>query len=155
MIGLISKYNMEYRRPYPFEQMAPLEHWSTMRVRDLPHGALQFLNEPKFQVDWEELRETAVWHSRGAANMDPPSSMIIPLWSQSAVGDEWVTDEWAMVRRVLAISFPRLCVELMGQYTARQIEAAWETFPIVSNIKPSGGPPSRGSQWTRWGRRRR
>ena len=89
--------------------------------------------------------------------MDPPSSMIIPLWSQSAVGDEWVTDEWAMVRRVLAISFPRRCLELMGRYTAREIAEAWERFPIVSNRKGSGGPLGRGpgAQWTRKVRRRR
>ena len=154
MLGLISKYNWEYRRPYLYPEIVPLEHWSSMRAKDLPHGALQVLHDRKFRVEWEQLRQTPVWDCDAVADMDPPSSMMLPLWSKSAVGGEWVTDEWAMVRRVLAISFPRLCVELMGQYTAREIAEAWERSPIVCNRKPSGGPPGPGTRWTRWDRRR-
>jgi len=81
--------------------------------------------------------------------------MIIPLWSRSTVGGKWVADEFATVRRVLAISFPQLCLALKDQYSAKAIEKAWETFPIVSDRKSSGGPPSARSRWTRNGRRRR
>ena len=155
MKGLISKHNMQFRRPWPFFEMLPhMDDWFPMRVSDLSHEALEFLHGPHFLVDWEELRETSVWSRRDVVNMGLPSSMILPLWSWSAVDDTCVTDEWAMVRRVLAISFPQLCLELMGQYSARAIEAAWLTFPIVSDRQNSGGPASRGTRWTRNGRRR-
>ena len=127
-----------------------------MRVSDLPHEASGILHGRNFSVGWEELRQTSVWGHPYVAHMELPSSMILALWSQSAVGGTWVTDEWAMVRRVPAISFPQLCLELMGQFTARAIEAAWESFPIVSDRKSSGGPPSREkpSRWSRTGHRR-
>ena len=133
-----------------------VENLSTIRVIYLPHGALEVLNGPNVYVGWQELRETSVWGRRDVVNMELPSSMILSLWSWSAVGGTWVSDEWAMVRRVPAISFPQLCLELMGQFTARAIEAAWESFPIVSDRKNSGGPPSRGkpSRWSRTGHRR-
>ena len=81
--------------------------------------------------------------------------MIIPLWSRSTVGGKWVADVFATVRRVLAISFPQLCLALKDQYSAKAIEQAWETFPIVSDRKSNGGPPSAKSRRTRNGRRRR
>ena len=155
MMGLISKWNMQYRRPWPLHEMLPHgEIWSTIRVRDLPYGALEVLHGPNFSVGWEELRETPAWHSRNAANMALPSSMIIPLWSRSTVGGKWVADVFATVRRVLAISFPQLCLALKDQYSAKAIVQAWETFPIVSDRKSSGGPPSQRSRRTRNDRRR-
>ena len=157
MKRLISKYNMQYRRPEPKHEMLPnVDRWYTMRLSDLPHGALGILHGQNFSVGWQELWETSVWGRRDVVDMGLPSSMILSLWSWSAVGGTWVTDEWAMVRRVPAISFPQLCLELMGQFTARAIEAAWESFPIVSDRKSSGGPPRRGkpSRWSRTGHRR-
>ena len=112
--------------------MPNVEQWWQMRVSALPNGALEILHGPNFRVGWRELRETSVCDRRDVVDMGRPSSMILPLWSRSAVCGTWVADELAMVRRVVAISFPQLCMELMGQYTARTIEAAWERFPIVS-----------------------
>ena len=156
MMGLIAKWNLQYRRPWPLHEMLPHgEIWSTIRVRDLPYSALEVLFGPNFSVGWEELRQTSVWGRHDVADMALPSSMIIPLWSRSTVGGKWVADEFAMVRRVLAISFPQLCLALKDQYSAKAIEQAWETFPIVSDRKSSGGPPSAKSRRTRFGRRRR
>jgi len=133
MMRLIAKHALQFRRHWPYHEMLPhMENWATMHVRDLPHEALKVLRGPNFRVDWRELRETSVCDRRDVVDMGRPSSMILPLWSRSAVGGTWVADELAMVRRVVAISFPQLCMELMGQYTARTIEAAWERFPIVS-----------------------
>ena len=154
MMGLIAKWNLQYRRPWPYHEMLPHgEIWSTIRVRDLPYGALEVLHGPNFSVEWQELRETSVWDRRDVVDMGRPSSMILPLWSRSAVCGPWVADELAMVRRVPAIIFPQLCLELMGQFSARDIEAAWESFPIVSDRLPSGGPPSR-PRYSRTGQRR-
>jgi len=158
MKGLISKYNLQYRRPWPKHEMLPkVERWYTMRLRDLPHGALEVLHGQNFSVEWQELRETSVWGHPDVVDMELPSSMILSLWSRSAVGGTWVTDEWAMVRRVPAISFPQLCLALMGQFSARAIEAAWQSFPIISDRKASGGPSSKGggsSRFSRTGQRR-
>ena len=129
MMGLIAKYNLQYRRPWPYHEMLPhMENWAAMHVRGLPHEALKVLRGPNFSVERRELRETSVCDRRHVVDMGRPSSMILPLWSRSAVCGTWVADELAMVRRVVAISFPQLCMELMGQYTARTIEAASESF---------------------------
>ena len=155
MKGPISKYNIQYRRPWPkHEMLTTVERWCTMRLRDLPHGALEVLHEQNISVEWPDLREASVLGHPDVVDMGLPSSMILSLWSWSADGGTWVTDEWAMVRRVPAISLPQLCLELMGQFTARAIEAAWESFPIVSDRKASGGPPARGARWSRKGQRR-
>ena len=68
--------------------------------------------------------------------------MMLPLWSRPALGMEWVTDEWAIVRRVLAMNFPQFCLELMNDYTAREIVDCWETLPIVCRAKEPRGPSS-------------
>ena len=133
MMRLIAKHALQFRRPWPYHEMLPhMENWATMHVRDLPHEALKVLRGPNFRVDWRELRETSVCDRRDVVDMGRPSSMILPLWSRSAVCGTWVADELAMVRRVVAISFPQLCMELMGPYSARTIEADWERFPVVS-----------------------
>ena len=60
-MGLISKYNMQYRRAWPKHEMLPtVERWYTMRLSDLPHGALEVLHGQNFSVAWQELRELLV-----------------------------------------------------------------------------------------------
>jgi len=153
MKGLIAKYNMQYRRPWSDHESLPnVEQWCKMRLSALPNGALEVLHGPTFSVDWEELRATSVWDREDLVYMNLPSSMILHLWSWSAARGGWVTDEMAMVRRVPAISCPQLCLELMGQFSARAIEAVWESFPIISDRKPSGGPSSKGGGSTRFSR---
>ncbi len=68
--------------------------------------------------------------------------MMVPLWS--AVGDQWVMGQWVTVRRVLAMSFPRFCLELMSvtDYTARELVDCWETLPIVRHGKSARGTSS-------------
>ena len=70
MMGPIAKYNLEYRRPYPYHEIVPLEHWSSMRAKDLPHGALQVLHDRKFRVEWEQLRQTPVWDCDAVADTE-------------------------------------------------------------------------------------
>ena len=51
MMGLIAKYNLQFRRPWLYDEMLPhMESWSTMRVSDLPHGALEVIHGPNFFV---------------------------------------------------------------------------------------------------------
>ena len=59
MLGLITKYNMEHRRTYPYHGLATLEHTSEMRVAYLKDGDWQRLHDEQFKVGWKELRQTS------------------------------------------------------------------------------------------------
>ena len=92
-------------------------------------------------VDWNSFKN---WRDSFANS--PPSSMLVPCYS-SAVGDNF-----HYARAVLGINFAALCWLLQHDYTADEIEDAWQHMPVIKPGKTNRGAPggNRASKWKRW-----
>ena len=154
MLGLIAKYNWQFRRPYVFlsERLKRLDVWRKVAHVDADTVAWMCGAPAMFRVGMDELRETWIWHLDDVdwkALEAAPSSMVVPSnkgsWVPwSAIGGTWHL-QWHCryyLRRVLAITFPALCLLLAEEHTAEQIEAYWLQMPLVTV-----GKPNRGNAW--------
>ena len=136
MLGLLAKYNLEYRRPYPLAQNAPFETWSDVCWAELQkEEVIDRLNLPEFNFSATAgaLSASTIW-SRGDADWRWHTSMMVSL---HAVSDD--EDYWIAIRQVLAISFPGFCWLLRISHTASDIEAAWLRLPTVRCGKAARG----------------
>ena len=122
LLGLFSKYNLEYRRPYPqHRNIAGMDVWKTLVEApcDSP-----FTSED-FRVELRDFSGTQIWDQADwFAWEKAKSSMIVPMKDgASAVGD--------FGRTVVTTSFHALCWLLGDFHTADEIEEAWERMPLV------------------------
>ena len=150
-LGMLSKYNFEYRRPFPMQRNAPtLDVWHRTVVgarQPLAQAAVNDMMAPCFLVPEIEGTFEGQDDTLYVDWIAPMSSMMARL--QSAVGDD---NQYALFRDVLGINFPCFCYFLKDDFTARQIEEAWLQCPVIRRAKTSrgstgGGRPSRGCRW--------
>ena len=133
LLGLLAKYNWQYRRPFPQYWNVKLDAWRLMadgKEFDMFRGK-------DYHVRGNELQETSVWQK---LNVDweawacSPSSMLVPTTtcapSSSAVGDSSPVRQ-VYVRRVVTINFPALCWLLRKNHSAAEVEEAWLRMPLV------------------------
>ena len=102
MGGLFTKYQFEYRRPYPVDAIMPLDVWSREKRTEMDADVVAKLEASHFDIDPSVLplvvrgRDDIDWDAMGAES----SSMLVPL--TSAGGD-------VMVRKVMTMNIPGLC----------------------------------------------
>ena len=65
-----------------------------------------------------------------------------------AVGDD--TTPGVVVRNVLAMGFPSLCLLLKDSFTAKEINAAWLAMPLVRTGKTARGTNAGEQRCGRW-----
>ena len=122
MLGLLSKFNLQYRRPYPANCDFPLDVWKPC------HAAVGAqLSAPYFNIDACDLESTVVLCrpcSDDDIDRNGTNSMVAHTFSGK------------MVRTVVGISFPALCLLLQEEYSAVDIERAWTEMPMVRRGKP-------------------
>ena len=133
-LGLLAKYNLEYRRPYPQERNAmSLDRWHKMDLgRPLAAWAktsIEKMMAPYFRVP--EYPQTLAWWD---VDWDAEiTSMMVPL--KSAVGDP----PCALFREVLGTNFPCFSYINRKDFTAAQIEEAWVQLPVLRRGKMNRG----------------
>ena len=139
LLGLVDKYNWQFRRPYPQRSNVELDIWRKVPAKTLRAEQIDFFSDEEHSVDTNELRETSIWLQ---GDIDWPalwrvSSMIVPAKDRSTppwlVGN--VNPIYYYVRQVLTISFPALCWLLRNHATADDIETAWLHMPIVKPVR--------------------
>ena len=113
MRGLLSKFHLQYRRPYIAKHDAELEVWHPVRAA---LGAQ--LSAQHFHVQERDLESTVVFREIDRYN-GFPNSMVVNTFSGK------------MVRTVVGISFPALCLLLQEVHNAVDIERAWTEMPMV------------------------
>lgn len=142
-VGLLVKYNWQFRRPFPQNcNAAQLDTWEKVPTHTLQaDGHLEYLSSQFFEVPINEFKETCVWHQNDVnwnAIRTRCSSLSVPAKASSAVGG----GSFHYIREVLAISFPALCWILRNSHTAEEIETAWQLMPIVRPGKSNRGVSS-------------
>ena len=139
MLGLLLKYNLEFRRACPKKQIkSDLDVWSKVAEATMESDWFSFFTSAQFQVPVEELRESTIWDKTDVDWTAWISSMIAPAWSGSSAASA-IGDKCFYVRKVLTISFPALCVMLQQFHTATEIEQAWLRMPLVKLRKANRG----------------
>jgi len=142
-LGLLAKYNLEYRRPFPQDRNArPLDLWHMRKGEAGQAELVDRMMAPDFRVPdfaWETL---SWWDVKWDA---PRSSMLVPL--KSAFGDP----PMAIFREVLGVPFPCFAFINRESFTAAQIEEAWQKLPILRRGKGTRGTSttSGSSKWRR------
>ena len=158
MLGLIAKFNWQYKRPTPNE-FALVDTWAKSRQALTPEHLQFFIYSRNFDIDQDEFRHTHMWaekevdwnawHSNAGGDAAlgawTGSSMLVPasLPSRSAVGERKYYE-----RSVTTICFPAFCFLLRAHFTAVQISDAWLKLPLVMKGKKNRG--SNGSGKKRW-----
>ena len=143
MLGMLTKYNLEYRRPYPVAENAPFEKWRYAFWDDLEkEGVAARLQLPEFTASESALSSSAIW-TRVDVDWRWHNTMMVSL--KSAVGDLRPSGDVA-VRQVLGISFPAFCWLLRNSHNASDIEKAWVYLPIVRRGKAARGAKGRGNR---------
>ena len=113
MRGLLSKFNLQYRRPYIANHDAELEVWNPVRAALGAQLSAQY-----FHIHERDLESTVVFREIDR-NKGGPNSMVVNTFSGK------------MVRTVVGISFPALCLLLQEVHNAVDIERAWTEMPMV------------------------
>ena len=142
LLGLLAKYNLQYRRPAP-HNFTMLDGWTLNRMTNIDDEVLQLFTGPQYNIATPELRHTHVWQQ---SDVDwnswsaHPSSVLVPVFSPhsptSAVGEEQY-----YCRSVTTTTFPAFCYLLGEQFTAAEIEAAWLEPPACE---------AGGKSWRQW-----
>ena len=152
LVGLLAKYNLQYRRPAPIK-LTMLDNWTLSPANNIPVDVVKLFTSEPYHVDVNELRHTHVWQ-QGNVDWDrwnkQPSSLPVPVLPvdklPSAVGEIKY-----YVRCVTTTTFPALCFLLGKDFSARDIEAAWLQLPIVKSGKKNrgshGGWSKKGNWW--------
>jgi hypothetical protein len=160
MKGLTAKYTLEFRRPVPELRNAKcLDRWSTVPL-DLLLARLEENEGLKakfkavttgdaFQVPdchikiEDEDKRLGVLRERVATSLFVSSGNAFAQLtgkratrSTSPDGDR---SSVCAMRRVVAVTFPHLCILFRDVFTAAQLEAAWLQMPLVRNKKDSRG----------------
>ena len=140
MLGLVAKYNWQFRRPYPQRcnllQLDKLDAWRPVATERLDASQVATFPGHQYHIDLREFRETFIWEQGDVdwtAAVGVPSSMLVPT-----------TAGYQYVREVLAISFPSLCWLLRHHHTAEEFETAWLRMPLLRLGKSNRG--GRGGQ---------
>ena len=150
-LGLMSKYNLQYRRPAP-NNLTMLDNWTLSLAKNIPDYVVKLLTSERYHVDVLELRHTHVWQQCTVdwkSWREQPSSMLISVvsveTSASAVGEiKYYT------RSVTTTTFLAFCYLLGKQFSARDIEAAWLELPVVKPGKQNRGASGGGSKKNKW-----
>ena len=158
MLGMLAKFNWEYRRPSPNE-FAFLDHWSKSRHVPTNDMLQTFRDSGDFHIDQDELRQTYPWSKKDVdwkewgvgGGVDfcawTGSSMIVPIsLDASAVGERTY-----YLRSVTTICFPAFCFLLGQNFTAAEIAAAWVKLPLVTGTKKKRGNAGGRKRKATWG----
>ena len=144
MRGLLAKYNLEYRRPYPQHCNATaLDSWRRMSKGDLDDERVRRFSTHPFHVSIVDFRGTALLHHGRERSVDwaawrlSPSSMVVPLPAGGELSAVGGNDCFA--RKVVTINFPALCWLLRDDHSADEIELAWLCMPLVKRGKANRG----------------
>ena len=140
MVGVVTKYSWQFRRPFPQHCNVDLDTWQKAPWHTLASAAgsiqVEICSRPEYMLLCvDELRETAMWLQE---NVDwkglraAPGSMLIPTMRVPESAPAAVPEApYYYVRSVLTISFPALCWMLRHYHTAEEIHEAWLNMPIV------------------------
>ena len=142
VLGLLAKYNWQFRRPYPHRGNVELDTWQKAPAKVLDAGQIELFSGREFRVATKEFRETSIWFQEDIdwPALTMPSSMIVPTTDRSA--PPWAAGHpptFYYIRQVSTISFPALCWLFRNDATAAAIEAAWLQMPIVKPGKANRG----------------
>ena len=139
MLGLLAKYNWQFRRPYPQRgnvlRLDQLDGWRPVATDRLDANQVQIFSGHQYHIDLREFRETFIWAQENVdwtAAVGAPSSMLVP----TTVGYHYV-------RTVTGICFPSLCWVLRRYHTAEEIETAWLHMPLLRPGKSNRGTQGR------------
>ena len=141
MLGLVAKYNWQYRRPFPHHCNMELDAWRKVATKSLGAGQVAIFSGHQYRIGLGEFRETFIWQQENVdwtALRAAPSSMLVPTMAGSAASSG-MSDSFHYVRQVLAISFPALCWALRDYHTAEEIETAWVHMPLLKAGKSNRG----------------
>ena len=161
MVGLLNKWNAQFRRPFPQDCIAePLETWRKVATDDLDGRQMQMFSDQEYRIARDDFWGTSIWDLKDvnwSAIKNGCSSMLVPTKAtSSAVGD---VSFYYVREKVLGICFPALCWLLREDYTAEEIEAAWEHMPVLKIGKANRSGPGPGQKrkahsdvgsWQRW-----
>jgi hypothetical protein len=143
--GLFSKYNYQYRRPCASDSIL-MDSWcSGFTIKGSPvitPDLLDLFNGDDYNVEEESLRNTFVWGQGSVAWQTwKGSSMLVPITPEDPAvgGNEY------LCRCVITTCFPAFCYVLGENFTARQVEVAWNKLPIVKISKKNRG--TNGGWW--------
>ena len=137
--GLFSKYNYQYRRPWASDSIL-MDSWcSGFTIKGSPvitPDLLDLFNGDDYNVEEESLRNTFVWGQGSVAWQTwKGSSMLVPITPEDPAvgGNEY------LCRCVITTCFPAFCYVLGENFTAREVEVAWNKLPIVKTGKKNRG----------------
>ena len=147
MKGLTAKYTLEFRRPFPELRNAKcLDRWSTVplalliaRLEDneglkakleavtgdafqVPDSHIECRHEEKHLGVLRERFATSLFVSSGDAFAQLTGKRATGSTSQSVDGDG---SSVCAMRRVVAVTFPRLCSYVRDIFSATELETAW------------------------------
>ena len=144
MLGLLTKYNWEFRHPCPKKCIysSNLDVWHKVAEEKIDSDLLAHFSASQFQVDVEELRESPIWDKEDVDWTAWGSSMIVPAMDWTSASTSAIGDKCFYVRKVLSINFPGLCCMLQKYHTADEIEEAWLHMPLVKRGKANRGSSS-------------
>ena len=151
MEGLLTKYNWQVRRPFPQHwNVNQLDTWQKVATNRLDTDQMDAASDKRYRIATPELYGTSVWHHGDVdwkAMGKTCSSLLVPTRPVSAASSAVGDVSFHYVREdVLGICFNALCWLLRHHHTAVEIEAAWQTMPIVRPGRPNRSDPAPGQK---------
>ena len=158
---MMAKYTLEFRRPFPELRNATcLDQWSFVPLAlliarleahegfpekleavtgdafQVPDCHIECRHEKKHLGMLRERFATSLFVSSGNAFAQLTGKHATGSTSQSVDGDR---SSVCAMRRVVAVTFPHLCIYFRDIFTADELERAWLQMPLVRNKKDARG----------------